>query len=306
MTQWAGRRVLLFLATVVLVAASCGGADETPRSSTSATPTETSAPGSAAATTTGVPAGQQTIEVGSTAFYQGYVWTVDTAAIGPGPSGVPTVQVTVSIANPGNRNGQPNAQIALESAGKSYTPLRTGMSQIDAGGQLDTELEFQVDASFDLNAASLVLGAPENNQARIGFGSAEDDSVLRAPVAAGVATDNAPSPLLVAISQVNVRWDDPLAYAQSASGTAYLSVTFSLSSEASTTFAKRNMELTLPDGSTLEPESSPNDRVDGGVEYPNITAIFLVPNPPSGDYTFSMTGMIGYVGETFSVEFSVP
>ena len=314
-TRSTARRVHFIVAVVAFVGlatASCGGGSDggngtnTPTTSIASGSSTSSAGG--AATTAGptTAPSAQSIDIGATGYHQGFVWTVNSATFGPSSTGVPTAFVDVSIANPGLQEKQPSSQIALESSGTGYIALSTGMARIDGGGTLNTELEFQVNASsFSLAESSLVLGGATNNQARIAFGPAAPPSLLREPLAAGVTADNAPSSLLVKVSDVTVRWDDPIAYSQTEVGTAYLAVTFSLTSEANSTFAKRNMTLTLPDGSQLEPESAPNSRIDAGVIYEDITAIFVVADPADGDYTFSMTGMIGYAGETFGVSFTV-
>jgi len=100
---------------------------------------------------------------------------------------------------------------------------------------------------------------------------------------------------------VTLRWDDPVAQAQSPVESVYLAFTVGLLSEKNSTFAKRNVSLVLPDGTALEPDSMPNDRIDAGVLREAVVAHFLAPEPVAGRYTPTLEGLIGYADTVFEV-----
>jgi hypothetical protein len=215
--------------------------------------------------------------------------------------------IETEFENLGTNEATFDSQLLITSAGNDYADetfdghdfptvpgLRTG----------DGSFSFGVDAEFDLDEATLIVGNPANQQATVPIGPDGDDLVSLEPIdiaAAGTATAGA---VTLTIERAQLRADLPEKHSEMKAGKLAMIVFFSATPGSGIQIGQGvlqsdNVLLELPNGTAVavisDGVSGVNELLQGkeGTTIPDLAVRFEVEEPVEGAHAFVVRGNYG-------------
>jgi hypothetical protein len=305
----------LSLACAALVAAACGGGGGAP----DATPTPEAAP--TEEEPTAAPS-TDSIAIDQTFWHAGWKVTLGDATLGLDERGVRTVTIDADFENLSNRTSTFDSQVVLTSGGNAFADTSTDqeLPNVPAGLSNDGLFAIEVDETFTLDDATLVVGNPDNNQAVVPIGpGSPDELVTLEPLQIAAAGSAAAGPVAFALTGVEVRADLPDWLDEVEEGRLALIVSFEVTVGTGIPIGEgvlqdQNVALLLPDGSAVavrsDGRSGVNELLQGkeGTTIRGLSVRFIVEQPVEGQYAFLVRGPYGPGREMVEgeVAFDVP
>jgi len=290
------------LALLLAIGAACGGGDDGDEPE----PTETVG---AAATEPEATSGPSTdsIAVDQDFWHAGWKVTLGEATLGADSLGIQTVTFDAVFENLGMSPSSFNSQLALVSAGNAFADsgIDQDLPNVPAGLTGNGTIVIQVDESFTLDDATLIVGNPENNQAVVPIGpDSPDELVSLEPLALPVTGSSAAGPVAFTVTGVEVRADLPDWSDQVEQGSLALIVSFEVTPGNGIPLGQGviggdNLALRLPDGTAVsvrsDGRSGVNELLQGreNTTIMDLSARFIIPEPAEGSYAFLVRGTWG-------------
>jgi hypothetical protein len=326
-------RTLRLVAAVVLsllliALAACGGggeekATETPGGATATTaaqttPTEagataTPSEGGVAATATVPPA--VTVDVNKSFWHAGWKVTLGEATFAATIDdwGIRTTGVSIeaTFENLGDDIAAFNSQLVLVAGGQNYTEPTSDQEIPEVPGKLSQtgKITFAVDPDFDFDDAVLIIGRPDNNQARVPLGPRGGELVSLEPQPLSVSGQVTASDITVNVTGGEIRADtlDPRDEVREGHLALYLYYSATKTgSYASGSLSDGNFTLKLPDGTGVPGEWGSIESVREGATTLDLWVQFEIKDPPQGAYLLILGGIYGAGGDLYESEMPMP
>ena len=308
--------LLALLAGLALALAACKGGDDKPKAQ------ETKEPSPAAEETPGAAAGgEDTVQVNDSFWHAGWKVTLGEAALEAGDFGSATVTIEATFENLGASDATFDSQLALTSGGQSYTDaaLEEELPNVPGGLSGKGVFAFSVDEEFGFDDATLIIGNPDNNQAKVPLGPQGDELVSLEPRAITVSGQLKAGALTVNVEGAELRADLPEKHSEVEKGHLALTIRFSATPSAGIQIGQGvlqnpNVALKLPDGTAVavrsDGVSGVNELLQGkeGTTIPDLFVRFETDDPPEGEYAFVLKGKYGPGGADAQGElpFTIP
>lgn len=305
-----GRGILFsFLVVLALVAAACGGGGEESSSTTSDTQGDT---GTVASTPTndgsddGGAMAPQPFSVGKEAWQAGFhmtfgdgLFTAESDALTDEVTYRVTIDTTFENLSDSPWGMGPDQFALVVNGNATAASLASELPTVPGGLSSGGTLDFLVDENFDAADSILIIGYSDETQAQVPLGEGELISLEPStqPVSGAIELEL----LDLTFNGADLHYDNPDTYSNVEEGNIALTLHFDAVSRASgnwNIFAD-NFALSIPDGSAVAPYSSQLGSLPGsdeGVPTQDLSATFLVPDPPAGAYTLRLTVGDWFVG----------
>jgi hypothetical protein len=287
-----GRPAAALAASIALALAGC--LTDAPAPSSSVTPSP--APDPTATVTT--------YRLETTVWYAGFVLTFGTATATIDPKGGP-VAVEVAFQNAGPEAATLGGPIILASRGRAVGPSRDSvLPLVPVGERSEAVLIFEVDGAFDLAAAALRIGRPEEHQGIVPLVEGAADPHALEPLTVSLSGSGQAGALRVTLSAAELRSDLPDWGVQLPRAVMALTVTYDAAYRSDFAggfaFTTANLGLRLPDGTTIsareDGHSAPATVIGPGAVVSGLQSRFEVPVPGPGTY-----GLVVRDGDTTTV-----
>ncbi len=292
---------LAVVAVASLLLAACGGGGDDAGDETS---TVEDAATQAAPT---VAVSPETVQVDASFWHAGWKVTLGEATLGPDELGIRTVAIEATFESLNNRTSTFNSQLALTSGGNAFgdTGIEQDLPSVPAGLSSNGLFAIQVDDTFSLDDATLIVGNPDNNRAIVPIGpNSPDDFVSLEPVQVAVAGSAAAGPVSFTVTGVEVRADLPDWRQEVEEGHLAMIVSFEVTIGEGIpigegVFQSGNVALLLPDGTAVavrsDGRSGVNELLQGkeGTTIQGLSVRFIIDEPPEGEYLFQVRGPYG-------------
>ena len=290
-----GRRWLLLVA-LVLSAVGCGGSDDASeeRAGRRAGPVTTTAeePPTARGATVDV---DVDVDVDKALWFAGFKVTVATATLGEvrssaGGSPQPVVTIAATFENLGEDRARFDDELVLQSRGRSHFRPGPGneVPEVPSGASAQGTVEIVVDPTFRFDDAVLVVGGAGVNQARVPLGRS-GALAAHEPRPVAVSGRLETPALTVDLRGGELRSDQPRRHRQAVSGRRVLVVNFNQTVAGCRRYFSTltyNLDLVRPDGTTANAEDT------GDFDQADNFVVFLVADPPAGNYTLRLDGKV--------------
>jgi hypothetical protein len=191
----------------------------------------------------------------------------------------------------------PESLLVLEVDGESLglDKEESSLPEVPAGGKQSGTIAFDLPGAAGVDSAVLKVGQPTNNQASIPLGAAGEQVTLEPrklplKLAGTVKTDGPTGVKLdVKVTGGELRADNPRRYEEAKKGTLRLTltyaVTFHYTCYCSPDWLEGNMQLVLPDGTSVGSEMHDYPTgFDSGATKTDLTSQFVIKDPPAGEY----------------------
>ena len=291
--------LLVALLAVAIGVACGGGGDEAPEATataeTAATDVEPTAPPT------------ESITIGADFWHAGWKVTLGEATLGQDELGNRTVTIDVTFENLSSRTSTFNSRIVLTSGGNSFGDIGSEQDLPNVPGLLSNTglLAIEVDDTFSLDDATLIVGNPDNNQAIVPIGPASPDELISLePLQIAAAGSAAAGPVSFTVTGVELRADLPDSSDEVEKGRLAIIVSFEVTVGAGIPIGEGvlqsgNVALKLPDGTAVavrsDGRSGVNELLQGkeGTTIQDLSVRFIVPEPAAGQYAFIVRGPYG-------------
>ncbi len=196
------------------------------------------------------------------------------------------------FANQGAEIATFEPEMAIVAGGVSYNKRGGDPPRLLPATSALGELTFLIPDDLDLQAAHLVIGAPDESQARIPLGS--DGTAIRLqPTELAISGAVAMELVDFTFTGGSLRYDIPDLHRQLDSGKAALTLHFDVTSRHTrdTRISMDDVALVLPDGSVVAPavaELGPLPGGDDGVNTADRSVSFVVDEMLTGDLTLQV------------------
>jgi hypothetical protein len=290
---------LALVIAIALTFAACGGGgggddeEEPTTEEAAATPTEEAAASSAT--------------INESFWHAGWKVTLADGEVVTDEFGAVTANLNATFENLGETDSAFNSQLALTSGGNSYAAddLNSDLPTVPAGLTNDGVFAFTVDEEFSFDDATLIVGAPEGNQAIVPLGpDSPDELVTLEPQVIMVNGSANAGPIAFTVIQAEVRADRPDWSDQVEAGSLAMTVSFEVTPATGIEIGEgvlqsQNVALMQPDGTALavmdDGRSGVNELLQGreGTTISDLSARFLIDAPAQGDYAFIIRGPYG-------------
>ena len=301
-----GSAALLF--AVILLAAACGGGDDDAGpSGSSADPTGTTRPAGSGGTAAPGGIEDQTFSVGEQFWHTGFRVEITHGEIVSTEAALTrTVTTTLTLSatfeNIGLDPGYFGPQLAIVTSNNSYAEsFQSDIPDVPGGLTSRGTLTFRIDEDFDLASAELLVGRPDENQARVPLGGAGEAIRLEPsePAIAGTLTMELVD---LTFTSATLAYDDPNRHREADNGKQYLTLNFDAVSRKGGNWQifGDNFALVGPDGIAITPSrieigSLPGS--DEGVLTADRYVQFLVDEMVTGDFTLRLTPGQWFIGD---------
>jgi hypothetical protein len=225
-------------------------------------------------------------------WYGGFVLTFATATSTLDAKGGP-VTVELVLSNPGPEDATLDGPIVLASGGVAVEPARESVIPLVAAGRVATAtLTFDLGPDFDVPAAAIRVGRPEEHQAIVPLVAGSATTVTLEPQLVEVAVSGQAGELSVQLRSVELRADLPDWRQELDRDVFAVTLTYDAAfrSEFAGGFAftAANVALRLPDGTTVEPRHDGRSQsvlvIEPGAREIGLQSRFEVPAPGPGRY----------------------
>jgi hypothetical protein len=214
------------------------------------------------------------------------------------------VEIDVVFENLTNTASTFNSQIALTSDGSGFgdSGIAQDLPNVPAGLTGKGVLAIQVDDSFSLDDATLIIGNPDNNQAVVPIGPDSPDALVTLePLQIAVDSSAAAGPVAFTVTGVELRADLPDWSQEVEEGHLAMIVSLEVTVGEGIpigegVFQSQNVALVLPDGTAVavrsDGRSGVNELLQGneGTTILDLSVRFIVDEPAEGQYTFLVRG----------------
>lgn len=230
------------------------------------------------------------IDVNQVLRYAGFDIEVKDVTFGFDPGGFRVALVSATLTN--HTTGPQRLQTAVEIESQNFVAIidRDMSPEVPAGGSADGAFSLRLDPTFTFDDAVLYVGRSDRQRAQVPLGSV-GELITLAPETftelAGAADDVSS----ITIDSVTVAWDNTDPRGQADLGTAFLHIVYTLDSSVETAVSKDTIALVDRDGNTVVPVSATILAVEGTPAQ--LSASFVVVDPPGGDYTLRYTERFG-------------
>lgn len=314
------RRVasLLAISATLLLVAACGGGDSEPTEGPDPAGedlTEAILEAVGEAVTGGprdtTPEPARTVELNYTIWHSGFEIEFSEAILSePRTTGAGyefrTLTLPVRITNLWDDQGWPHMEANVIADGIAIrSTSETDMPSVPGGLTGTGTLVFsQVEDPFDLDSAYLLLGRPDENQARVPLGPQGGELVDLAPFDVDIGGEISVALVDLVFNGAHIRADLPHNHRSLPNGqrTIYLYFDGTLRRSGNWSLNTSSFALTLPDGTSVVPDGSllpsmsgPGDGFPGGsgpvpegiegITYGDQYVRFLIPENTAGEYT---------------------
>lgn len=226
------------------------------------------------------------------------------------------LRLSVTLENLGSGTGFFGPAVAIVTSDNSYAadPIANGISDTPGGLKGKGFFLFLIDKDFDLPSAELLIGDPDENQARIPL-SGNGTPVRLEPSEPPISGTLSMELVDLVFTSANLRYDNPDRHRQIEKGKLALTLTFDVVSRKSGSWNihAQDLALILPDGIAVAADGIDIGSLEGsdeGLTTPDGSARFLVDEMPAGDYTLRFSpgswaiGVDGVTEATF--DFTIP
>lgn len=233
-----------------------------------------------------------TYQLDTTVWYAGFVLAFGTASATIDPKGGPVV-VDVVVANGGPEAATLGGPIILAARGRAVAPSRESLLPlVPAGGTAEVALVFEVDGDFDLAAAALRIGRPEEHQAIVPLVAGAASVETLEPRVVELGGSGQAGTLLVTLHAAELRADLPDWSLELPRAVMALTITYDVAFRSDFTggfaFTTANLGLRLPDGTTIaareDGHSAPATLIGPRAVVSGLRSRFEVPAPGLGAY----------------------
>jgi hypothetical protein len=237
----------------------------------------------------------------TTVWYGGLILAFGTATSTLDARGGP-IEVGITLANPGSEDLGLSGPIHLAASGRTVEPSRdTLIPIVPAGGEAAARVVFPVDGTFDVPAAAIVVGRPEEHQAIVqlmaGSGAGGLGNVTLEPVTIELEGAAQVRDLLVTLTSAELRRDLPDWGMELVRGSVALTITYDVAFRSDFVggfpFTAENLALVLPDGRTIsaraDGHSAPALVIAPRAVVSGLATRFEVPAPGVGTYRLVVT-----------------
>ena len=183
-------------------------------------------------------------------------------------------------------------------------PARGSSDLPDVPGGLSSSgsLVFEVDEGFDPESAYLLVGAADENQARVPLGAQGGELVDLAPSEPPVSGVISLELIDLTFTSAELRADDPIVHRELDKGKRALTLHFDATSRKSGNWNihAQDFALILPGGSAAAVDGSDLASLpgsDAGIDTTDLFVRFLVADPADGEYAMRLTPGSWFVGE---------
>ena len=231
-------------------------------------------------------------ELDATAWYAGLVIHLDraTAVLDAGGG---FVTLDLRLENPGEDLASLEAPVLVESAGHEVDPVRgTIIPDVPAGASVGTSIQFNVDAAFVPERATVRIGRAAEHVVVVPFAQGSQGLMTLQPQTLDLAGSGTAGSLSITLKGGELRADLPDWGLELARDSLALSVTYTARYRGTFSggfpFTGANIALRLPDKSIIS--SRPDGRSQSiqilppGALVPNLRSRFEVPPPGNGTY----------------------
>ena len=228
----------------------------------------------------------------TTVWYGGFVMTFTSATSRLDPKGGP-VAVELVVANPGPDEAAVDVPIVLAADGVAVEPTReSAMPLVAAGRVAKATITFDVGPDFDVPAAAIRVGRPEEHQAVVPLVAGSVTIVTLEPQVVEVAVVGQAGVLFVELYRVELRADLPDWRQELDRDVVAVTLTYSATFRSrfagGFAFTAANVALRLPDGTTVDPRRDGHSQsvlvIDPGNREVELRSRFEVPVPGPGSY----------------------
>ncbi|MBI2762820.1 MAG: hypothetical protein HYX54_03565 [Chloroflexi bacterium] len=232
-------------------------------------------------------------QLDATAWYAGLVINIDSATSVIDEGGG-FVDVDIRLENPGADVATLGVPIQLDDGSQTVEPVRgTVVPDIEAGGSVAMTIQFDVDGTFDVAAAAVRIGRPEEHVVIVPFIESAQPRVTLDPVPLALAGKATAGALTVTLTSGEIRADIPDWALELPADTLALTVFYSARYRGTFAggfaFTGANVGLSLPDGSVVSARADGHSQstvvLKPAVTVPNLLARFDVPDPGTGTYS---------------------
>lgn len=248
-------------------------------------------------------------ELGLTAWYAGLVIHVDRAVSVLGAGGG-SVAIEMRLDNPGTDSATLEAPVFLAAGGKAVEPIReTVFPDVPGGGSASLTVEFDVDGAFGVPISALRIGRAAEHEVIVPLVTGSQALVLLAPQRFELAGGGKAGPLSVRITGGEVRADLPDWGLELPRTSLALTVTYDVTYGSTFSggypFTSSNIELVLPDGSTItarpDGHSAPAQVLNPGRTATGLQSRFEIPVPADGPYQLVVRDGSAHKGIPFTI-----
>ncbi|NND02464.1 MAG: hypothetical protein HKN91_06735 [Acidimicrobiia bacterium] len=166
--------------------------------------------------------------------------------------------------------------------------------QVGAKASEPGELTFLVTEDFDFQQAELVVGASDENRARVPLGPA-GAAVRLEPTQVSLDATGAIGSLEVFVTSAELRYDDPVGHTTANNGEMILQLSFDVFSRRDGVgrLSAEDFELVLADGSSIQPFDAVLESLAGsaeGITNEDFQVRFVIDEPAANaDYALRIT-----------------
>ncbi len=233
-----------------------------------------------------------TYRLDTTTWYGGFVLTLKTVTAKLDPKGGP-VALALALRNPGPDDATLDGPIVLRAGSRTVEPDRDStLPVVPVGGTTFTSLVFDVDAGFDVPAASIVVGRVTEHQAVAPLVPGSVEVVTLEPRTAALDLTGQAGALRITLLGLELRADLPDWRQELEPDLLALTLTYDATYRSSFVggfaFTADNVALRLPDGTTISPRRDGHSQstlvIAPGNREPGLQSRFEVPAPGDGAY----------------------
>lgn len=288
------RRSITTLLALSLAVAACTAVEKEAAAPPAVAPADVAAEAAAADDHASAPVDRA---LDADVHYAGFLLHLDRVQVSDG-----LVSVSGTAENLGATTSVPPSAVTLASgaAEVELDALSSGLDDVPGESTGTVTYGFRIDGDFDVEDAVLQIGGPGFARALVpldGGGGLVDNR----PVVVAVTGDVVADETTFTLHGAEVRFDVPEDHSAAEAGTAFLTVSFSLTNSSSFAggyaFGGQDLRLETPAGMALAPEDFPIELLAPNATAPNLSARWVIDLEESGTYTFVGLRNVGFDSE---------
>lgn len=220
-----------------------------------------------------------------------------------------TVDITVTIENPGKEPSSLDAAFSLTVAGTRLEPRRESQVPTPPGGESrDALLSFELQEIASADDAVLEIGAAPDHVAKVPFTAAGGEPVRFEPVQLDVEGSGTSGDLRLTLREAELRWDLPDWSQELPADLLALTVTYDATYRGEFSggfaFTGDNVALRLPNGDVVEARrdghSQSIELIGAGKTKKNLFSRFEIPADATGEFRLQVRN-----GSTRGIKFTI-